>query len=268
MSSPLSATNKSTTSPPDNAVKKHNNVVDIESPEKEESIAAAGANGAATLKSVSLPAIKMWPSSCNITDSCHAFLSPDGDYIKCLRCCNKGRTKGVIRVRHPYTTSCGEDHVKMTGHINAVQNHLTIKANKKDIHHHKQGQSNMTSFFIKAEKNKPASASTANTAPKNNDNNADKGKGVINEDEEGGEKKSRYLTCAGMYNSFSGSKMKEVFYYAEYIIPSNKQRWSIGSYGDMSLIKSRECTSVGILKSKEPGLVCKSCKELCESRGN
>eukprot|EP00957_Ditylum_brightwellii_P102788 7833137-Ditylum_brightwellii.AAC.1 len=45
---------------------------------------------------------KMWPSLSNIADNCHASISPDGSSIQCLHCHGKGRSKGIIKIRHPY----------------------------------------------------------------------------------------------------------------------------------------------------------------------
>eukprot|EP00957_Ditylum_brightwellii_P057890 4389142-Ditylum_brightwellii.AAC.1 len=45
---------------------------------------------------------KMWPSLSIITDNCHVSISPDGSSIQCLCCHGKGRSKGIIKMRHPY----------------------------------------------------------------------------------------------------------------------------------------------------------------------
>jgi hypothetical protein len=62
-----------------------------------------------------------------------------------------------------------------------VADYEAIRANKKDIHNKKQGQTNMLKFFTKKKKSTDAAATTSNPVPTND---------VINVDEEE-DKKSR-----------------------------------------------------------------------------
>ena len=84
-------------------------------------------------------------------------------------------------MRHAYRTSAWEGHCKSDYHIDAVRNYEAMKANKKNIHHNKQGQSSMLAFFNIKEKKK--SATTTNPVPTHNVTNVDEAE-VNNVDEE------------------------------------------------------------------------------------
>ena len=74
--------------------------------------------------------------------------------------------------------------------------------------------------------------------------------------------------CTGVLNCFFGQMKEHVSLYVEYVVLPKNQRWTTGIYAGLPSIKSKECTNEGILPSKDKGLVCLSCKVLCEARSS
>ena len=75
------------------------------------------------------PTGKSWPD--DVKNNPMAKPHKDGSAVDCLCCWGKGRTKGVIKARHPYIPGSWYDHETTRGHINALANVTAEKEVKK-----------------------------------------------------------------------------------------------------------------------------------------
>ena len=107
--------------------------------------------------SSSLKPTKDWPQ--RIKDDVHATLSEDGKNASCKACLGKGKTKGIITMRHPFCIGAWDEHTGTRLHINGVAN---IEAeNEKDNPFKNKKQDVMANYFKVKEKKKPGSKSVS-----------------------------------------------------------------------------------------------------------
>ena len=93
--------------------------------------------------------VKGW--SLAILNDIYAEPSDDGNLVQCSACGIKGRTQGVLTMRHPYAEDNWNSHCRSQGHSNDVAN---LEAEKEVAGLNGLTQKPMTNFFCVVRKKK------------------------------------------------------------------------------------------------------------------
>ena len=75
-------------------------------------------------------------------------------------------------------------------------------------------------------------------------------------------------SCAGAFNAIAVKNKNHVSLYETYVPPLESQHYCVGSYGDLPLIVSKQCSKVGVFKGTDTGKVFINRKNIRATRGS